>query len=654
MTAVCAVWSAAPLPDEEDEGDAGLDGAETTTAGRSAKRARQRERRRMFKAAAREGVALELTGEKGDALDGEPAIVTSAKAAASPLSQGSGLPMTHVPPGTWSTLPARTSGLPMKAIRSTGSAQEAMIGAGGGMQPPGGYMHGRPPGPTPPGKRDVPFQWQPPGIWEPARIVMKEDISALSADPLIDDDDILEDAAEVQAEVIDLHSSTGSNGWRKTNLEAASHAASPPAGGLALPRKLEADKAGRGAETAPMPHIPQVDHFTWERQNIVGAAAAISPAAVVPSHDVIRTVPNFPVPARPSVEPDAPAVIGIADVLLGPSAESGAPASAGAGQVGGAVVNEAFLGVSAPRTRKDSLDSAQELNNLVEELVAKEEASRSPTDPWSGRPVADSGISMMGLGGGGNGKPLNGEEAHAREARFGDANAGMGMGRGRRLAPPPGFGSSAYRGLKAPGGLSKEWRPEPPIPEEELDPENPGTPAGYWRSDAELPSRLLYDAASTAAARFGSDYEMSAKGYCESSKASYCGTPSMAWSKTPDDFSPPGTPLMLSRGMPDWNQPAMQLGAAYGDHMSPGGLSGAVPMYVTVPVTHSHNCPHCGRGFALAPDALASPQGYPTSPSSSGTPPGLKVSSQNLATALGTAAVAAPHEVSGLRNGADA
>jgi len=494
------------------------------------------------------------------------------------------------------------------------------------MHGSGGYMHGRPPDPTPPGReRDAPFVWQPPGIWEPARIVMKEDISALSADPLIDDDDILEDA-----EVLDLHSTAGSIGWTRTNLEAASHAASAPAGGPALPRKVEADKTWRGAEPLPFPHIPQVDHFTWERQNIVGAAAAISPAAAVPSHDVIRAAPDFP----PPVKPEAPAV------MLGPSVESGAPALAGVGQ--------AFLGASAPRTRNDSLDSAQELNNLVEELVAKEEANRHPTDPWTGRPASDTGISMMGLG---RGKPLNGEDVHARESRFGDANAGMGMGRGRRLAPPPGFGSSAYRGLRAPGGLSKEWRPEPPIPEEELDPEHPGTPARYWGSDMELPSRLLYDAASTAAARFG-ECE-SSKGYCESSKASYCGTPSMAWSKTPDEFSPPGTPLMLSRGLPDWTQPAMQLGSSYGDHMSPGGLSGAVPMYVTVPVTHSHNCPHCGRAFALAPDAVASPQGFPTSPSSAGTPPGLKVSSQNSTTALGTAAVAAPHEVSGLRSGAD-
>lgn len=262
---------------------------------------------------------------------------------------------------------------------------------------------------------------------------------------------------------------------------------------------------------------------------------------------------------------------------------------------------------------------------------------------------------MMGLG---RGKPMAGAAGEEPQARFGDANFG-GMGRGRRLAPPPGIGSSAGRSHRTPGGLSKEWRPEPPIPEEELDPEHQDSnaPNGYWGSNMELPSRLLL-AASTAAACFGNDDDVW-------SKASYCGTPSMAWSKTP---SPPGTPLLLSRGIPDWQQPAMPLGS-FADYNLPsgsGGLPGNVahglhnphgvvpiPMYVTVPVSMTHSCPHCGRAFALAPDAAAAAVGPQGRPASMQTPPSpsarpahspQSATANTLAAAL-TAAMASPQGV---------
>jgi hypothetical protein len=239
-----------------------------------------------------------------------------------------------------------------------------------------------------------------------------------------------------------------------------------------------------------------------------------------------------------------------------------------------ASVGEAFLDASRTRT-----ESVEELSWMVQMLV-KEEATRQTTDPLTGRPVSDGGVSKMGVG---RGKPLN--EADP-QARFGDPFGGMGMGRGKALAPPPGFGSSASRRIRAPGGLSKEWRPEPPIPEEELDPELQDftSSSEYWSRDVEAPSHLFLAAA--AAARFRNDEERSVW-----SKASYCGTPSMAWSKTP---SPPGTPCMMSRGFPEYAPPVAQV--AHG-----------LPMYVQVPVVTTYSCPHCGGPFAIAADAAAGP-----------------------------------------------
>merc|ERR1711988_1747386 len=103
---------------------------------------------------------------------------------------------------------------------------------------------------------------------------------------------------------------------------------------------------------------------------------------------------------------------------------------------------------------------------------------------------------------------------------FGDVFAGMGMGRGKALAPPPGLRTLGYRGHRAPGGLSKEWRPEP-IPEE-LDSEHQemGTPRPWvgatWDSDVLSPELL---AAATAAVHFG-DGDRTPSHW---SKASYCG-----------------------------------------------------------------------------------------------------------------------------------
>jgi hypothetical protein len=241
------------------------------------------------------------------------------------------------------------------------------------------------------------------------------------------------------------------------------------------------------------------------------------------------------------------------------------------------------------RSRTNSVD---ELSKMVEKLLVKD--GQPPTDPWTGRPIGD-GLSMMGLG---RGKPMSEGEP---QGRFND-HTGMGMGRGRVMAPPPGHrGPQAHRVHRAPGGLSKEWLPGPSIPEEELDPE---PQKNFLRELQGFPNHLLLEASSRLD-HLESDEIRTPSVW---SKASYCATPSMPWSKTP---SPPGTP----KGGAYFSQPVMH--SAYADlpmnvTLVPNNVAnalynphvmGAIPMYVTVPVARTHSCPHCGRAFALAKDA---------------------------------------------------
>lgn len=565
--------------DEELAGDA--EKGEVVATGRAAKRARQRERRRMFKAAAREGAAGEFTASRGSFSEACDAtgIVGSA---VSPMLQPQPS-LQAVPPGTWSALPGR--GMPMQPSLSGGSSRRldagmelvqgmcaaptsgtgmaagersVVRGAGGGRPPDLSLSSRRDP-------RDVPFVWQPPGIWEPARIVMKDDSPAglgsrgLSSDTLADADAELDDAVEETSIVSKEDGPATAKGLQQPRTLSAEDQ---------QPRKVSADEVAIGADMMNTLRS-RVDLYAQaldQPRSIAGNAGATAP-----DHEL--------------------------DIATATSVEAGAPALAGVG--------EALLEASGKRK-----ESTEELTSLVEKLLVKEEDSQQNTNmnPWTGRPVGYPDAPVMGLG---RGKPMGGDEP---QARYSDDFAGMGMGRGRRLAPPPGIGS-AQRGMKAPGGLSKEWRPEPPIPEEELDPEHQDMAA--WSSNMELPSRLLL-AASAAAASFRDDESAW-------SKASYCGTPSMAWSKTP---SPPGTPCLLGRNLPEW-QSAMGLGNFSEYSLPPGAIAhpGSVahmlqnphmvtpiPMYVTVPVAMTHNCPHCGRGFAL-PDASSAGQAVGRQPS---------------------------------------
>mmetsp|Transcript_73713 Transcript_73713/g.116733 ORF Transcript_73713/g.116733 Transcript_73713/m.116733 type:complete len:713 (+) Transcript_73713:78-2216(+) len=504
----------APEPEEveDDDDDRGVEAPANN--GRAAKRARQRERRKLFKAAARVNGSSAEDSLLASALSGENHEVVKVDCSNSlpPLGNGfttAGLSSTRRGSGG---LPMKSAVVPrMDARQHPGLDPEMNDWDGGGlsMQPAvvvplettpelvqgmrasavergvaRGAGGGRPADPVPQKLEKQPYVWQPPGLWEPARIMMQDDSLGGGAD----DDAMLADADP--EEVVSI---------KEVKPPTRRHA-------NAIVTDL------RDKENSPEAVLVQTDEVDRES------------------------------PRRVKVDEWA-------------------------------------------RTRTNSVD---ELSKMVEKLLVKD--GQPQTDPWTGRPIGD-GLSMMGLG---RGKPMSEGEP---QGRFNDL-AGMGMGRGRAMAPPPGFGGpQAHRVQRAPGGLSKEWLPGPSIPEEELDPE---PQERFLRELQGFPNHLLLE----ASARLESDEIRTPSVW---SKASFCATPSMPWSKTP---SPPGTP---KGGF--FSQPVMH--SAYSDvPMNIAGMPnnvanalynphvmGAIPMYVTVPVARTHSCPHCGRGFVLAKDA---------------------------------------------------
>lgn len=596
--------------DQDDEAVAGEDG-DAALGGRAAKRARQRERRRMFKAQAREEAAAVVAQMQTQE---SPEGRQSAQRHGSTNNNAASL---HHRLGNAGTAPVALS------VPLHGRPVEAPPGKwaqGGPVAPPGG-IRGNPMQPSispiPPvnqmpaqRERDAPYVWQPPGIWEPVRVEVKDDSPEKpSEDGRPDDrDDLLEAACE---EDTVTSSSANSASWQQAGVEAATERRRSRTGSdlpdSSIPRKVSADEVSlrrteRSADEAKVN----------EAATPTKASNKTGPRKVEREEALLSRAEQYAREMKRPVHQNNVGSAGSSADTANTASNNESSTALGSDALAG--IGEALLGASrGPEYAGD------DFNVMVERLQPEEEGSQS-TDPWTGRPVGDQSVSQRG---GGRGKPMSGEEP---QVPFGESMfAGMGMGRGRALAPPPGLRAPGNRGHRAPGGLSKEWRLEQPIPEEEeldTDAQDRGTP-NYWAADMELPSRLLL-AASTAAARFGSDDD----GW---SKASYCGTPSMAWSKTPDTFSPPGTPLLPMRGFPDLSQQGGPLGT-FGDCiLPPGALAGSVvhgmhphsmapiPMYVTVPITMTHNCPHCGRGFAMAPEAAASlvrATAPPVSPSS--------------------------------------
>lgn len=171
-----------------DGGGASSEGEDGTTAaeltGRAAKRARQRERRRMFKAAAR---AANGDAAAAGAIAASNTETPSAPAVASPTSGpsvGAALPSSITTAGAVSSMTVSPTVRPDPLLQNMGCAPPSMgvprgantpgMGVGVGLTRPQGAGGGR--------RTDSPV-WQPPGIWEPARINLSEaDFGPLDAD----------------------------------------------------------------------------------------------------------------------------------------------------------------------------------------------------------------------------------------------------------------------------------------------------------------------------------------------------------------------------------------------------------------------------------------------------------------------------------------
>lgn len=473
--------------DGEGVNSAGED-AETATnvealTGRAAKRARQRERRRMFKAANKQNAA-----DANEALSG--AIEALQQPTPAPVQ-----PREHPP------LQLGIRGAPPPHGSARGANTPRGIG-GPGLARPQGAGGGR--------RTDSPV-WQPPGIWEPARIDLLEAADAFSLDA--------DDLADAEAPQLQDVSGDEEELLAQTGREAAKGATSRAATSVTVIGGAESSEAAAKAE------VPELIDAT-------------EPAKVV--------------------------------------------------------------------TEAGSLDEVA----LKEPVKVLEDTSDLETNPWSGRPMNMPANLIFGVG---RGRPLGEAEP---EARWGDSFGSMGMGRGRALTPPPGL--VTRKSHRAPGGLAQTWMPGPSIPEEDGDdPEKQTITEDFSRQDIDgwLHNMQFTDHLASALSQTRSNSSWS--------QASFVGTPSMAWSKTP---SPPSTPINRSMAMPP-GRPGVQAGA-FGNFALPGAWQGSmaggiptcgvspvlgpggqptagpIPLYVTVPIAMAHNCPHCGRAFALPPDDI--------------------------------------------------
>jgi hypothetical protein len=179
--------------------------------------------------------------------------------------------------------------------------------------------------------------------------------------------------------------------------------------------------------------------------------------------------------------------------------------------------------------------------------------------------------------------------------------SGMGVGRGKALAPPPGLQAmNLGASQRSPGTLSRPWMPGPPIPEEEfghsfeayddmdyMDDDDYDLAMeqlnGWIPPPLELPLGSLDPGMQTP------------------SMWSKAVTPTEDWGMTPSCASEPQSPAL--RHMYDPASAGLFSMALGAGHMTlPSGEAAYIPMYVTVPLAETSLCPHCGKHFAPPPD----------------------------------------------------
>eukprot|EP00930_Biecheleria_cincta_P058935 TRINITY_DN44712_c0_g1_i1.p1 TRINITY_DN44712_c0_g1~~TRINITY_DN44712_c0_g1_i1.p1 ORF type:complete len:545 (-),score=129.91 TRINITY_DN44712_c0_g1_i1:68-1702(-) len=227
------------------------------------------------------------------------------------------------------------------------------------------------------------------------------------------------------------------------------------------------------------------------------------------------------------------------------------------------------------------------------------------------------GLFTQAARGFGRGRPMGGQQHDPFPGMH-----GRGVGRGRALAPPPGLqGLQLGSNQRLPGSLSRPWMPGPPIPEDEDIITPILAPWTDIQANLDLASWSLPPAAVPSNRRSWADADGSSSEASVDQKArdhassylsaSYVATPLQKWSKTP---SPPSTPMV---GLPGQFGSAgfdVEETAVHGDAADPMSVlpnysmvQPPIPLYVTVPIAMAHNCPHCGKQFAMLPEGQDAP-----------------------------------------------
>lgn len=253
--------------------------AQQPVTGRAAKRARQRERRRMFK---RGAPACEARDDSAEAEAEAEAVTAEANAAG---STDASTPSRSVSRGNMEASIGVAAEVPAAAAlhsstkptppASTGVNQAPMYGisaptvgfargAGGGKPPERDFRSGR-----------LDFVWQPPGIWEPTPFEVQPPFDSSSVeDP---DDELDEDGMDV------------------VEAAPAAHGEESRATAKELPKPSRAEAvATQGADTAPKDRAKGLDAET-------AGAAAVGPVEASPTHeDAASTPATDPWTGRPT------------------------------------------------------------------------------------------------------------------------------------------------------------------------------------------------------------------------------------------------------------------------------------------------------------------------------------------------------------------
>lgn len=268
-----------------------------------------------------------------------------------------------------------------------------------------------------------------------------------------------------------------------------------------------------------------------------------------------------------------------------------------------------------PAAEPKAVPAAQRRTERLPEPVMEPLSSGSGSGDGDDTAASAKSGSIAPSAGVGRGRPMG-----SQFPSFGLPGRGMGVGRGKALAPPPGLQMLNFNNSqKSPGlTLSRPWIPGPPILEvsgetleddEDSHLDDMAFPA--WQG---MPPELEPSIGAMSAGDFFVTAERTPSLW---SKASCIGTPTEDWGMTPSIVSEPPSPALVSQfGAPEGVFNAgLNMAGPLANPLFPGMdmalppsavphnqfTQPVIPMYVTVPLAVAHCCPHCGKHFATPP-----------------------------------------------------